>query len=147
VFPAAASPDVSLADTSNDLRGYGHLLVVDDEEVVRSMTRFALERSGYTVEAVGDGATALERFSARPGKYDAVLLDLTMPVMDGEETLARLQAIRPDICVVLSSSFSQSEAVERFAGRGVAGFLQKPYTAAVLARKVKNALRGQAAQR
>jgi PAS domain S-box-containing protein len=145
VLPAATSRDASVAETVNGLRGYGHLLVVEDEEVIRGMTCFALERSGYTVEAVADGATALERFAARPGKFDAVLLDLTISVTDGEETLARLQAIQPDVCVVLSSGFSQSEATERFAGRRVAGFLQKPYTAALLARKVKQALRGQAA--
>jgi hypothetical protein len=85
---AAASKDASYADTINRLRGYGHLLVIDDEDVVRNMTRFALERSGYTVESAADAAAAPEIFAARPGRFDAVLLDLTMPVLSAEETLA-----------------------------------------------------------
>jgi PAS domain S-box-containing protein len=142
VLPAATSPGVPATEPATGLRGYGHLLVVDDEEVVRTMTRFALERSGYTVETAGDGAAALEVFAAHPERFDAVLLDLTMPVLSGEETLKRIHEIRPEARVVLSSGFSQSDAMQRFAGRGVAGYLQKPYTAAVLARKMKQALRG-----
>jgi FixJ family two-component response regulator len=65
------------------------------------------------------------------------LLDLTMPVMSGEETLAELIAIRPNACVLLSSGFNEMEALRRFAGKPLAGFIQKPYTAAQLAEKVK----------
>jgi DNA-binding NtrC family response regulator len=70
----------------------------------------------------------------------AVVLDLTMPVMGGEETLAELKRIDPDVRVILSTGYSESETIKRFAGRGLAGFLQKPFTAAQLADEVKNVL-------
>ncbi len=63
-----------------------------------------------------------------------------MPVMSGEETLQRLQAIRPDVPVILTSGYNQLEAIRRFSGKSLAGFIQKPYTAAELAEKVKTVL-------
>ena len=63
-----------------------------------------------------------------------------MPVMNGEETLRHLQTVNPRVKVLLSSGYNEVEAVQRFAGKGLAGFIQKPYTAAGLAEKVKDAL-------
>ncbi len=141
VLPAAARPAVLDAPEQTEIRGYGHLLVVDDEELIRNMARFALERCGYTVQLAGDGRAAVEAFSADPGAFSAVLLDLTMPVMNGEEVLERMQAIRPGVRVVLSSGYSEGEALQKFHNCRLAGFLQKPYTATALARKIKQALR------
>lgn len=124
-----------------EMRGYGSVLVVDDEELIRNMARFTLERYGYTVELAENGRAAVEEFAQRPADFAAVLLDLTMPVMSGEEALDRIQEIRPDVPVVLSSGYTESEAVQRFRNRRLAGFLQKPYTATALARKVKRAVR------
>ena len=124
-----------------DVHGYGRLLVVDDEELIRNMARFALERCGYTVEVAADGRAALEAFSAAPDSFSAVLLDLTMPVMSGEEALEHLQQIRPAVPVVLSSGYTELEALRKFEHRCLAGFLQKPYTATTLARKIQQALR------
>jgi FixJ family two-component response regulator len=67
-------------------------------------------------------------------------LDMTMPVMSGEETLMRMRELRSDIPVILSSGFNEVEAIRRFEGKGLAGFLQKPYEAATLAQKVKRAI-------
>jgi CheY-like chemotaxis protein len=64
-----------------------------------------------------------------------------MPVMDGEVTLAHLQAIRPDVRVILSSGFDEREAVRRFRGKGLAGFIQKPYTSRQLIEKLQGVLR------
>jgi FixJ family two-component response regulator len=80
-------------------------------------------------------------FHSRPHDFDAVLLDLTMPVMNGAEALLALQGIRSNIPIILSSGFSEVEAMKQFAGLGIAGFLQKPYTATTLARKMKQALK------
>ena len=141
VLPAATPGETTASgEPELDLRGHGHLLVVDDEELVRKMARFTLEQRGYTVETAADGHFALELFAARPDAFDAVLLDLTMPVLDGEATLDRMREIRPGVCVVLSSGFSESEALRRFGDRGLGGFLQKPYTAAMLASKIKQAI-------
>ena len=141
VLPATDSPaEVASRDPQFELHGDGRVLVVDDEDLVRNMARVALERFGYTVETAADGQLAVAAVSARPAAFDAVLLDLTMPAMGGDQALREIHAIRRDIPVVLSSGFSEGEALRRFADRGLAGFLQKPYTASALARKMKQAI-------
>ena len=121
----------------SELQGAGTILVIDDEPFVRNMAKFALERYGYSVMTAMDGASALGMFREHSEEISLVLLDLTMPVMSGEETLAELIVIRPNACVLLSSGFSETEALRRFAGKSLAGFIQKPYTAAQLAQRVK----------
>jgi FixJ family two-component response regulator len=69
-----------------------------------------------------------------------VLLDLTMPVMSGEETLRYLRLIDRRVPVILSSGYNEVETIKRFTGKGLAGFLQKPYTGAALAEKIKASL-------
>ncbi|HEV2447710.1 MAG TPA: PAS domain S-box protein [Candidatus Sulfopaludibacter sp.] len=142
VFPASAPAGAAApAEQQMELRGYGNILVVDDEDLIRSMARFTLERCGYSVELAYDGRTAVETFSSRPHEFAAVLLDLTMPVMSGEEALRHIKKIRPDVPVVLSSGYSEMEALQRFRQAGLAGFLQKPYTATALARRIKQAVK------
>ena len=142
VLPAMAPSDQAVsAEALPGLHGHGNILVVDDEDLVRGMARLTLERCGYTIELAADGKAGVEAFAARPQDFAAVLLDLTMPEMSGEEALERIRRIRPDVPVLLSSGFSEGEAVRRFQDRGLSGFLQKPYTATALARKVQHALR------
>jgi len=123
-----------------DLRGAGTILLVDDEETVRSTATSALESYGYEVVAAYDGESALSVFRRDREKVSLVVLDLTMPVLDGEAVLERLREIDPDVRVVLSTGFSASEATRRFAGKRLCGFLQKPYTVQSLGLCVKNAL-------
>ena len=79
----------------------------------------------------------MELYRVLGDKIDVVLLDMTMPVMGGEETFRQLKALRPDISVVLSSGYNEVEAVRRFAGKGLAGFIQKPYSALTLVEKIR----------
>lgn len=123
-----------------ELNGAGTVLIVDDEEIVRVTAKHTLERYGYRIMVANDGVTALEAYRDQPDLVSLVLLDLTMPVMSGEETLRRLQILNPKVKVLLSSGYNEIEAVQRFAGKGLAGFIQKPYTAAGLAEKVREAL-------
>ena len=140
-FPAATAPaSAPRLEPAADERGHGNILVVDDEELVRNMAKFTLERCGYSVELALDGKDAIHAFSARPNDFAAILLDLTMPVMNGEEALRHIRQIRPNVPVVLSSGFSEVEALERFKKTGLACFLQKPYTASALARRIKQAV-------
>lgn len=122
---------------AQDLSGQGAILVIDDEQIVRSLAKQALEHYGYSVLVAEDGQRGLEVFRRDAGRIKCVLLDLTMPVMSGEETFPRLQAVRADVPIILSSGFSEVEAASRFAGKGLAGFLQKPYRAAALSGKIK----------
>ena len=87
-----------------------------------------------------NGQIAIDVFAKLAQEISLVLLDLTMPVMNGEQTFQRLHRIRPDVKVVLTSGYNEADAMRRFGGTGLAGFLQKPYNAAQLAQRVRSVL-------
>ena len=132
-FPAAEGradmPDVT-ADAN--ATGAGTVLLVDDERTVLLTATRILERAGFAVICAENGAEAVRIFRDARQPIDAVVLDMSMPVLDGEKALPILLALRPGARIVLSSGYSQSEALGRFSGRGLSGFLQKPYSAAGL---------------
>ena len=108
------------------------LLLVDDEETVRTVGRQMLERMGFVVIPAGDGREALDVFRKQADILDCVIMDLTMPHMDGEEAFREMRRIRNDVQVVLSSGYHEQEVTQRFTGKGLAGFIQKPYTMSAL---------------
>jgi two-component system cell cycle sensor histidine kinase/response regulator CckA len=108
-------------------QGEGVILVVDDDETVRAVAKSVLIEAGFTVLTAEDGREGLKVFSADPDQISLVLLDITMPHMDGAETFSEMRKIRPDVLVLLSSGYNKEEATSRFAGKGLAGFIQKPY--------------------
>ncbi|MEM7164587.1 MAG: ATP-binding protein [Planctomycetota bacterium] len=116
------------------------VLVVDDEPNVRQALSAILRHSGFEVLGASDGEEAIELFRREATNISCVLLDYSMPKMDGEETFRALQAIRPDVRVVLSSGFTEQEILDRFRGAGLAGVVQKPTPARVLIEKVGMAL-------
>jgi CheY-like chemotaxis protein len=143
LFPAAAaSADREPAELqpAPNLAGAGTILVIDDEPIVRRLAKQSLEHYGYRVLLAEEGRRGLEVFRREAGRVVCVVLDLTMPVMSGEEALLRLKALQPSVPVILSSGFSETEAMRRFAGKGVGAFIQKPYRAAELATKVKDVI-------
>ena len=119
-------------------RGAGRLLLVDDEESVRSVTSRMLRAMGFEVLLAADGVEALATLEA--GGIRAVLLDLTMPRMDGEATLRALRKISPDLPVVLCSGFDMMGNQKLAADLKVSGFLLKPYRLADLQRALRRAL-------
>jgi signal transduction histidine kinase len=138
MLPAAAeepAPSPPLAETAG-LKGSGTILIIDDEAAVLSAASLALQAHGYATLTAGNGLEGMTLFERNPEKIDAVILDMTMPVMTGEQTLPELRRIRPDITVILSSGFTEDEVARRFSGMFHDGFIHKPYTAAALARTV-----------
>ena len=113
--------------------GNGRVLVVDDEEDVRIAARAMLERMGFEVLEACDGGQGVEVFREHHESLAMVLLDMTMPVLSGEEAFLRFREVNPKVPIVLSSGYNQLEATRRFTGKGLAGFLQKPYTVDELA--------------
>jgi two-component system cell cycle sensor histidine kinase/response regulator CckA len=103
-----------------------------------------LERAGFRVLAAADGRAAVEVFRQHRDEVALVMLDMTMPRMDGEETFQELRRIRSDsdTRVILSSGYSEQEITNRFAGKGLAGFIQKPYRSARLLDRIFQALEG-----
>ena len=114
----------------------GMVLVVDDERVVRNVAKRLLEHEGMQVITANDGNEALALFLKHANELAFVLLDLTMPKMDGEEVFHAMQRIMPDIPVLLSSGFPAEETVERLQPFGLAGFVRKPYTRKALLEEV-----------
>jgi CheY-like chemotaxis protein len=121
-------------------RGEGTILVVDDEAHVRAVAALALERTGFTVLTAADGQEAVAVFREHAKTVNAVLLDLTMPHMDGAATMNELRQIKPDVRVVLSSGYTQEDATRHFTDRDLVGFLQKPYALKDLLAAVRGAL-------
>ena len=114
------------------MAGQGTVLVVDDEEMMRSVVSKMMPLLGFDHVLAADGREAAEIFRANPSRFTLVLLDLTMPCMDGEQTFTELRRLQPDVRVVLMSGFNAHEAQVRFKGKGLASFLQKPFTIAAL---------------
>jgi two-component system cell cycle sensor histidine kinase/response regulator CckA len=108
------------------------MLVIDDEEGVRLVAARMLERLGYRVLTAADGGVGVDLFRDHADAIAAVLLDLTMPHPDGEQTLRAIHAINPDARVVIMSGYDQHSLTERFAELNPAGFLQKPFRPSVL---------------
>jgi len=121
----------------------GTVLVVDDEQSVRRVCRRILERLGFQVITAADGQQALRRFQEEAGRFVCVLLDLTMPGMDGVATFHQLKRLQPDVQVILFSGYDESDAVQRFVGEGLAGFIQKPFGVQELQSKLKVILEGE----
>ncbi len=109
-------------------KGSGAILVVDDEPAVRRTVSRMLELMGFTTLQAADGAEGIALFKEKTSGIALVMLDLTMPRLDGEQTFAELRSIDPQVRVVLMSGFNQLEAVARFTGKGLASFLQKPFS-------------------
>ena len=104
------------------------VLLVDDEEAVRSVTRSMLMRLGYEVVTANDGIEAVEAFRLNREQIVLVLLDLKMPRRGGEEVFTQLRDLQQDIRVILCSGYAEQDATQAFSGRDLNGFLQKPYS-------------------
>lgn len=119
----------------------GLVLVVDDEETVRVVAGEMLRTFGFEVVTASDGVEGLKRYREFSDKTRLVLLDLTMPNMDGVETFREIRGIDRNARVLLMSGFNEQEAINRFADKGLAGFIQKPFQTDTLRTKIQEALK------
>ncbi|MEW5847836.1 MAG: response regulator [Myxococcota bacterium] len=135
----APSPSTK-ATPGGGWRGRGVVLVVDDEELVRESVARMLERLGFEVRTATDGADAVDRVRAHEGSWAAILLDLSMPRMGGEQAFRAIRALRPDARVVLCSGNLDDRVVQDLLGEGLAGVLPKPFRAQELATLLQRVL-------
>jgi len=140
VLPLSASSPLLAPESERAWTGRGRILVVDDDAMVRTVARRLLESFGLTVVEATGGAEAIERFLDDPDAFDTILLDLTMPDVGGPEVFRAVRAIRPGLPVVLMSGYHEDEASATFGDKGLAGFVQKPFTPADLAKRMRIAL-------
>ncbi len=117
-----------------------YILVVDDEKLVRDTVKNMLEIGGFNTLLASNGEEAIKIYNKNKEKIDMVLLDMTMPIMDGEETFRELRRINPDVKVLLSSGYNEKDILERFIGKGLAGFIQKPFVSSTLLQIINSIL-------
>ena len=136
-MPAAASDALP---TETEFRGIESILVVDDEESFRAVVVRQLSSAGYETIEARDGSEAIKRFAERRDQITAVLLDLVMPVTSGGETLQILRYYSPELPVVVTSGYSELDALSlKETERGV-GFLRKPFTASQLTTELRRVI-------
>lgn len=138
LLPASHKPE-EIFNTGNDndsWKGSGTVLLVDDEETIRALGSEMLRELGFEVVTAADGREALEIFRQRED-VSLVILDLTMPHMDGEQAFRELRQVRPNVNVIISSGYNKQEVTQRFIGKGLAGFIQKPYKLSALREVIK----------
>jgi len=131
VLLPASDVEVDLVDHNKESdqswRGSGTVLIVDDEETIRETAAMMLEDMGFATLMATDGMDGVRVYREHQSEIVAVLMDMTMPKMDGKTCFTELRRINPDVKVILSSGYNEQEATSRFAGQGLAGFIQKPY--------------------
>jgi CheY-like chemotaxis protein len=106
----------------------GTVLVVDDEEIVRMVCKEMVESMGLQVLTAADGREAVDLFASHADSISHVILDLSMPNMDGMAAFTELVHIKPGVKVILSSGYDEQDSLQRLPGPGPAGFIQKPYS-------------------
>lgn len=138
---AGATPDPTAAPRPEQTpRAAATILVADDEPAVRNVARRVLEKLGFQVITADDGRAAIDLFVRHQAAVSAVLLDMTMPGPSGEDVFRELRRVKPDVRVVLTSGYNEQDATSRFVGKGLAGFLQKPWRPADLEAAMSRAI-------
>ncbi len=144
LLPVATDNDLKLSKkgekNTKESKQSGTILLVDDEETVRSVCGQMLEQMGFDVIMAEDGPQAIEVFRNNADEIKCVLLDMTMPKMNGAQTYEALYEIEPKINVIISSGYNEEEVAENFVNKNISGFLQKPFNVEVLSKKIRSAL-------
>jgi CheY-like chemotaxis protein len=143
-FPAGAHPQASEQLETRPVvlpRGNGEtILVVDDDESIRTIASTILERHGYRVQTAANGAEAVALYRKRAAEISVVLTDMAMPVMDGAAAVAALKAINPGLRIVCCSGLASGTDLAMVQALGVRHFVPKPYTAETILATIRKAL-------
>jgi CheY-like chemotaxis protein len=127
LHPALQPPTASPPRPPVSLQVSRCILVIDDEPMALELSKKLLSQSGFTIVTANSGPEGLDIFARAPKSFDLVLLDLSMPLMDGEETFHRLRKLDPEVLVLLNTGFIDKDRLERMLSEGIAGFLRRPY--------------------
>ncbi|KAA3618930.1 MAG: PAS domain S-box protein [Calditrichaeota bacterium] len=132
LFPPVLSSAAKMTESPSRKKaikqGQGTILVVDDEKIVRDMARKILSRMGYSIVEAADGIEAIEYVHDNYKSLNCILLDLTMPKMDGKQVIDKIREYTTNIPVILTSGYSELEVSQHFEGENISGFLQKPFS-------------------
>ena len=144
IYLPAEKPTVEKTAQPSDTVAGGseRVLFIDDEPTIVRMGQRLLEKLGYQVTAVSSSTEALESFKRRPGDFDVVVTDQTMPAITGAELARAILEIRPDIPVILCTGFSHVIDAEESKRIGIREFLHKPFTRGTLDKAIRSVLDG-----
>lgn len=135
-------PQAPPAPENSRWKAEGTVLVVDDEAIVREVVDEMLQTLGFQVYQAVDGVEAVELFEKHQDKIVCVLMDLTMPRMNGAEALRSIRRISTHVPVILSSGYSEEEVMAKFHPTEFADFIKKPYFYHELTAKIQSAIQG-----
>ena len=140
LFPASDMPEtppLHVTEDHHEWTGQGTILLVDDEEAIRLTGARMLKHIGFSVVTASDGRDAVAQLKGvEPDYFDAVIMDLTMPHLSGEEAYLEIHSLRPGLPVIISSGYCEDEVLHRFQNKDVAGVIQKPYHLAKLRQRL-----------
>jgi PAS domain S-box-containing protein len=140
LLPPAATQETPASPADAAWSDRGAILVVDDEPSARQVAERTLRSVGFDILGAADGESGAAIFERNLDRIRLILLDLTMPGLSGAETYSRIRKISAMVPVILMSGYSEEEATASFAGKGIAGFIQKPYMPTTLRDSVRRAL-------
>lgn len=137
-------PGTRVTPTKNQMwKGSGTILIIDDERTIHQVLKVALTRAGFELLHAHDGVEGLDVYKKNRGGIDLVLLDMTMPRMNGDEVFREIRKLDgDDVPVLLMSGFSEVEATNKFHDMSLAGFIQKPFRPSELLEKIKAVING-----
>jgi CheY-like chemotaxis protein len=134
---SSGSLDVKMANPSGPRE---LVMIVDDEDFVTMLAQRVLADDGYRVVTARDGFQALELYRKLRDQISLIILDFTMPVMDGSDVFNELLQINPQVSVVLSSGFAEQDRLRAMLAKGMRGFIPKPYTQEKLLTQIRATL-------
>jgi len=138
-FPVSREKENKIKDVVSDINGGSErILIIDDEKEVLNMTSSILTESGYCVDTASSGKDGIKKY--KETKPDLVILDLKMPNMDGSKVFRELTKINPNVQVILSTGFVDTQEKDELINSGAKGYIKKPYTAADIKKKVREVL-------
>ena len=121
-------------------KGKGNILIVDDEDVIRTVLSRMLIRMGFSVSVAGNGIEAVRIFQESPEIFDIIIIDMIMPIMDGKETFHLLKSIDPNVRILLSTGNTLDESAQALIAQGALGYLHKPFNIRELSEKIQSIL-------
>jgi two-component system, cell cycle sensor histidine kinase and response regulator CckA len=142
IYLPATTAKLEEDETTSDqiMTGSGTILIIDDQDVILDVGQEMLKTIGYKALAARGGEEALEIYKEKMNDIDLVILDMIMPSMSGEETYNNLKALNQKVKVILSSGYSINDQASRILDQGCNGFIQKPFDAHDLSKKVREVL-------
>ena len=128
-FPKCHSEQTEeVIEETETASGKTHIMLVDDEEIIRTYTKVLFEEHDYTVQTCEHGAEAIDYYREHGDKVDLVVLDMMMPQMSGKDVFYALKNMDPDVKVIIASGYGMDKDIQNLLDNGVLEFVQKPFT-------------------